>query len=122
MSGSPDEVDGAAGAPDWLVAGLARIERSAVLERAAAVLARATAPPAAPPRAEVLRGRWFGHAVHPLLTDFPLGTWMSASYLDLLGGRRARPAATGLLALGLATALPTIATGTVDPRLRRSTA
>jgi hypothetical protein len=39
---------------------------------------------------------------------------MSASYLDLLGGRRARPPATGLLALGLATALPTIATGIAE--------
>ena len=38
-------------------------------------------------RAAVLRGEWLGHAVHPLLTDVVLGTWTSASVLDLVGGR-----------------------------------
>ena len=37
-------------------------------------------------RGLVLRGDWLGHAVHPLLTDVVLGTWTSASVLDLLGG------------------------------------
>ena len=40
-------------------------------------------------RASVLRGEWLGHAVHPVLTDVVLGTWTSASLLDLLGGRDA---------------------------------
>jgi len=35
-------------------------------------------------RGWVLRGEWLGHAVHPLLTDVALGTWTSASILDLL--------------------------------------
>jgi hypothetical protein len=36
----------------------------------------------------LLAGTWLGHSLHPLLTDFPLGCWSSASLLDLLGGRR----------------------------------
>ncbi len=38
-------------------------------------------------RGEVLRGDWLGHAVHPVLTDVVLGTWTSATILDLVGGR-----------------------------------
>ena len=37
-------------------------------------------------RGSVLRGEWLGHAVHPMLTDVALGTWTSASVLDLFGG------------------------------------
>lgn len=68
-----------------------------------------------PPRLHgVLQGEWFGHALHPLLTDFPLGSWMSVSLLDLFGGRRSRPAATGLLAFGVAATVPTVATGIAE--------
>jgi len=42
-------------------------------------------------RGSVLRGEWLGHAVHPLLTDVVLGTWTSASVLDLFGGGATRP-------------------------------
>jgi hypothetical protein len=28
--------------------------------------------------ASLLRGEWMGRALHPLLTDLPLGCWMSA--------------------------------------------
>jgi uncharacterized membrane protein len=63
---------------------------------------------------DALRGRWLGHALHPLLTDLPLGFWMSATALDLLGGRPSRPAATMLTALGVATALPTALTGLAE--------
>ena len=38
-------------------------------------------------RASVLRGEWLGHAVHPILTDLVIGSWTSASLLDLVGGR-----------------------------------
>lgn len=56
-------------------------------------------------RASVLRGEWLGHAVHPLLTDVVLGTWTSATVLDIFGGRDSSAAAqrlvgTGLLAVG----------------------
>lgn len=56
-------------------------------------------------RGAVLRGDWLGHALHPALTDVVLGTWLSASILDVTGrGQWAAPArtlvATGLLAFG----------------------
>ncbi len=37
-------------------------------------------------RASALRGDWLGHAVHPILTDLVMGSWTSATVLDLLGG------------------------------------
>ncbi|MGN6251693.1 MAG: DUF2231 domain-containing protein [Marmoricola sp.] len=67
-----------------------------------------------PERRDVLQGRWLGHALHPLLTDLPIGFWTSASVLDLLGGKGARPAATLLTALGVAAAVPTAATGLAE--------
>lgn len=60
---------------------------------------------------DVLRGEWLGHAVHPVLSDLPLGCWTSATVLDLIGFRRSRAAATTLVAVGLATAAPTAISG-----------
>src|SRR5262245_58314782 len=62
----------------------------------------------------VLAGGWLGHSLHPALTDFPLGCWMCASVLDLVGGRAARPAATRLVALGLVSVPAVAAAGLVD--------
>lgn len=104
-------------APGWLVAAVRRLEGERRLDRPGEALARAADRLAAPCRAEsALRGDWLGHALHPLLTDLPLGAWMSASLLDLAGGRRARPAARLLLAAGVAAALPTAASGLVEWR------
>ncbi len=65
-------------------------------------------------RADLLHGMPVGHAVHPPLTDIPIGAWTCASLLDLAGGERARPAAQGLLALGLVAAAPTVLTGLAE--------
>ncbi len=62
-------------------------------------------------RGSVLRGDWLGHAVHPLLTDVVIGTWSSASLLDLVGGRDADAAAQTLVGTGLLAAVPTAWTG-----------
>ena len=62
-------------------------------------------------RASVLRGDWLGHALHPLLTDVVIGTWTSATLLDLLGGRDTAAAAQRLVATGLLAAGPTAWTG-----------
>lgn len=62
-------------------------------------------------RASVLRGDWLGHAVHPLLTDVALGTWTSASLLDLLGGPDSAASARRLIGTGLLAAGPTAWTG-----------
>ena len=52
-----------------------------------------------------------GHALHPVLTDVVLGTWGSATILDLVGGRDARAAAQRLLGVGLLAVGPTAWSG-----------
>ena len=61
-----------------------------------------------------LRGRWLGHPAHPMLTDAPVGLWSSAVVLDLLGGDGAERSADRLVALGIASAVPTALTGMAD--------
>lgn len=62
---------------------------------------------------DLLRGRWLGHPVHPALTDLPIGFWSSAFFLDF-AGVKAAPAADAFVAAGVATAVPTIATGLAE--------
>jgi uncharacterized membrane protein len=89
-----------------------RVEQARGLDRIADRLATVADRLVASPRVrDALRGVWLGHAVHPVLTDLPLGAWTSTTMLDLFGGRRARPAAELLLAVGLVTAVPTVVTG-----------
>lgn len=61
-----------------------------------------------------LSGTWMGHALHPLLTDIPIGTFTSALLLDFLGGRDAGPAADRLIALGIVATPAVVATGWTD--------
>jgi uncharacterized membrane protein len=101
--------------PAPLVAQLHRIENAEVLDGPAEVLGRVADSVLSSPQARsVLRGEQLGHALHPLLTDFPLGAWMCTSLLDVFGGRRARGAATALLGFGLAGAVPTVLAGLVE--------
>src|SRR5436190_7449076 len=58
-------------------------------------------------RASALRGDWLGHAVHPLLTDLVIGTWTSASVLDLFGGSDSTSSARRLIGTGLLAVGPT---------------
>ncbi len=75
-------------------------------------------------RGSVLRGDWLGHSVHPALTTLVLGSWTSASVLDLLGqGKWAEPAQS-LVGTGLAAFGPAAWTGwaewsTTGPREKR---
>ncbi len=64
--------------------------------------------------AGLLHGRPLGHALHPLLTDLPIGSWTAATFLDLTGGPDARRSADRLLGVGVLTALPTAVTGMAD--------
>lgn len=66
---------------------------------------------AGPTRRHVLLGHWLGHALHPLLTDLPIGFWTSSWVLDLLPVPGARRASQRLIGLGLISALPTAVTG-----------
>ncbi len=63
---------------------------------------------------DAMTGRWLGHALHPMLTDLPIGFWTSAFTLDLIGGRKHRAAAQMLVGFGVLSALPAIATGATD--------
>src|SRR3954467_11734986 len=66
------------------------------------------------PVKDALSGTQLGHALHPFLTDLPIGTWTSAAVLDLVGGPDARPAAERLIATGILAAAPTAASGLND--------
>jgi nitrite reductase/ring-hydroxylating ferredoxin subunit/uncharacterized membrane protein len=66
------------------------------------------------PVKDALSGTPLGHALHPLLTDLPIGTWTSAVLLDLVGGRGARPASRLLIGAGLAASVPAATTGLND--------
>lgn len=110
-------------APGWLVGAVRDIERSPLLDTPAALLSKVGDRLLRDERVDgALRGDWAGHALHPLLTDFPLGAFLSASLLDLFGGRRARPAATGLVGFGLAMTVPTAAAGLAEWRSAGPTA
>lgn len=75
---------------------------------------------------DAISGTWFGHALHPPLTDVVIGSFLSGTLLDLLApGDDA--ATRRLLALGIAAAVPTALTGAndwadteiADPAVRR---
>ena len=101
----------AAGA-DALVRGTLRLEEAASLDAAARIVEpfvrRAFATGA---RGAVLRGDWLGHALHPSLTDVVVGSWTSATVLDLVGGPASAPASRRLVGLGLLLAGPTAWSG-----------
>lgn len=62
----------------------------------------------------LLSGTWLGHALHPVLTDVPIGAWSMASLLDLVGGESAESSADLLVGFGIVSALPTAVTGLND--------
>jgi len=54
---------------------------------------------------DALHGKWLGHALHPALTDVPIGAWTATLVLDLMeasGRRDVRAGADVTLAVGLA--------------------
>jgi nitrite reductase/ring-hydroxylating ferredoxin subunit/uncharacterized membrane protein len=63
------------------------------------------------PIKDALSGTWLGHALHPLLTDVPIGAFTSALMLDLTGEE---DASRKLIGAGLAASLPTFWTGWND--------
>src|SRR4051812_49630772 len=100
--------------PTWIAQGVDALESAEQLDGPVSRLEPIAETVAAGPRGEALRGTWLGHAVHPLLTDFPLGCWLAASLLDLVGGKVGRPAAQRLVAIGVIAAVPTMAAGLVE--------
>jgi nitrite reductase/ring-hydroxylating ferredoxin subunit/uncharacterized membrane protein len=62
---------------------------------------------------DALSGTWLGHAVHPMLTDVVIGSFTSASLLDVLSPGSDR-ASRRLIGVGLLAYLPTAAAGLND--------
>ena len=63
---------------------------------------------------DALSGTWLGHALHPLLTDVVIGSFLSATLLDVLGGDDDGRASERLIAVGIAAYGPTALTGASD--------
>ncbi|MGI8558588.1 MAG: DUF2231 domain-containing protein [Solirubrobacteraceae bacterium] len=92
-----------------------RLERISLLDGPAnALVGRVRAAIPEGPVRQTLRGDALGHALHPLLTDLPIGTWTSSIVLDFLGGKSSRRAADTLIAVGILSYLPAAASGASD--------
>jgi nitrite reductase/ring-hydroxylating ferredoxin subunit/uncharacterized membrane protein len=92
-----------------------RLESTESLDPAAKAVAK-TVRDALPrgPVKDALSGTWLGHAVHPMLTDVVIGSFSSATLLDLTAGEDAGEARQRLVGLGLMAYLPTAASGIND--------
>ena len=66
----------------------------------------------------LLNGTWLGHAVHPMLTDIPIGAWTASCVLDLLDSfgvnRDLRQASDVITGVGLVGALGAAVFGVAD--------
>lgn len=79
------------------------------------------------PVKDAVSGTWLGHAIHPMLTDVVIGSFLSATLLDVLGGDEDGTAARRLIGVGIAAYGPTALTGAndwadsepADPAVRR---
>jgi nitrite reductase/ring-hydroxylating ferredoxin subunit/uncharacterized membrane protein len=91
------------------------IESLSALDAPAAAVAKQVRGLLSPgPVKDAISGTWLGHPLHPPLTDVPIGTWTSATMLDLIGGRDGRKGAERLIAAGIVAALPTAISGMVE--------
>ncbi|MDQ0988925.1 Rieske 2Fe-2S domain-containing protein [Streptomyces sp. V3I7] len=79
--------------------------------KAAGLVNRATQPELIK---NTLSGTWLGHALHPVLTDLPIGAFVMASALDATAGRAGATAARRLIGLGVLTTVPTALSGACD--------
>ncbi|WP_329624930.1 hypothetical protein OG357_35050 [Streptomyces sp. NBC_01255] len=95
----------------WLRA-VGRIEQLTPADPAVHALQRAVGALPLRGARDLLRGRPLGHPLHPVLVQVPVGCFLSAGVLDIVPG--GQPAATTLMAVGLAGAAPAALAGWVD--------
>jgi uncharacterized membrane protein len=101
--------------PRRLLRAIQGLEGDQTFDGAARVVDQAAARVAGRSRVgSILRGDWLGHALHPVLSDLPLGCWTAAAILDLTTSRRGNPVAQRLIATGLLFAAPTAAAGLAE--------
>jgi nitrite reductase/ring-hydroxylating ferredoxin subunit len=94
---------------------LQRLEHEDQLDAPAKVIGKTVRGQlAAQPLKDVLSGTWLGHAVHPMLTDVVIGSFLSTTLLDLFGGDESGTAGTRLTTLGILAYPPTALTGIND--------
>jgi nitrite reductase/ring-hydroxylating ferredoxin subunit len=63
---------------------------------------------------DLVSGTRLGHPAHPAIVALPIGAWVSAGVLDVVGGRAARRSARRLIGFGTLAAAPTALTGWSD--------
>ncbi|MDQ2881473.1 MAG: Rieske (2Fe-2S) protein [Actinomycetota bacterium] len=92
---------------------IVRLERAEALDRPAAAI-RGVVQRLLRNRTlkDALHGVWLGHPLHPALAQVALGSFVSASLIDAVGGGRRE--SSGLIAVGLASTVPTVAAGWAD--------
>ncbi len=70
------------------------------------------------PTKDFLHGKWLGHALHPVLTDIPIGAWTAALALDavemLTGNESMGDASDVVVGIGLLGAVGSAVTGLTD--------
>lgn len=73
------------------------------------------------PAERLLGGSWLGHPLHPLLVVIPIGSWLSATILDLLGQESAaqRLTITGVIGAPVAALAGAADFRQLDRRTRR---
>ncbi|MFJ7288244.1 DUF2231 domain-containing protein [Curtobacterium sp. NPDC098951] len=91
------------------------VEHASVLDKAVDI-DRSVVKAFAKPKAlrQLLHGVPFGHPLHPLLVQVPLGAWTSAAVLDLIGGKGNARAAKTLVGVGLVSSGSASVAGYVD--------
>jgi len=93
---------------------VAQIESADALDSPAQAIGKAVRDRLGPGQLkDLLSGTWLGHPVHPMLTDVVIGSFTSASLLDLLAPRSGQ-ASERLITIGLLAYLPTAAAGIND--------
>jgi nitrite reductase/ring-hydroxylating ferredoxin subunit/uncharacterized membrane protein len=101
---------------------LDRVERAHALDRVGDPLQRAVGAVFRGRLRDLLQGKWLGHPLHPAVMQVPFGSWTSAGVLDAVPG--CEQAATVLVGVGTASAVPAAITGfndwsTLSPQQRR---
>jgi nitrite reductase/ring-hydroxylating ferredoxin subunit/uncharacterized membrane protein len=92
-----------------------RLEKEKALDGAAKTVGNLVGKVLPPgPAKDALSGTWLGHTLHPVLTDFPIGAWTSATALDVIGGEESEEAARRLIGLGILASVPTALSGLAD--------
>jgi uncharacterized membrane protein len=100
--------------PRRVVRATQQLERNSALDGLRGLYSGLAAPIDQWSHSDLLRSGLIGHALHPILTDVPIGCWTAATALDLRGRADDRGASRWLVGAGLAAAGPTALTGLAE--------